>query len=171
MKRKIVWAGWLILAVLVFAGAAGAEGIREGEWKMTVVSKMEGMEKEMAEAKRQLESLPPEQRAMMDQMMGRMDVSFDVGEEGVTTTVTQCISQTDPVPEIEGARPECDVTHSVAGGTVSFEAVCPEGSSSGQLTYEEDSMTGTVTSRQEADGRVTRVTMDISGEYVGPCGD
>lgn len=169
MKKYFTMVGVVVLAGAVGAGAVWAKGIQEGQWEMTIVTKVAGMEKEMAEARAAMENMPPEQKAMMEKMMGGMNVSVGAGGEGITMNVTRCISNENPVPDMETEQPDCRVTHTMKGNTVNFETHCPDSHSVGKMVYRDGSMEGTVRSTQTADGQKTEVHMDMTGTYLGPC--
>ena len=166
MKKLILTVGVVSVGAFIFVAALKAQGIKEGKWSMTMVTKMEGMGQEMDEAMKGMEEMSPEDAAMMKNMMGKMNVQMD--GQGMTTTVTQCISSQNPVPEMRTPK-DCKQTYSLDGNTVNFQVVCDEMDSTGQVTYKEESMEGVVKSRQKIDGKVTNVTIEISGKYLGPC--
>lgn len=168
MKRTIIAAGIVSVGLLVFAGRANADGVKEGQWSMTTVIRMEGADDQSAEAMAEMEKMSPEEKAMMEQMMGGMKFGAPGGGMGMSTTTTQCITNDNPVPESEDQE-DCQKTHSMTGNTVHFEVVCDDSRSTGDVTYENESMHGTIQSTQTADGTEENVTIDISGQYVGPC--
>ncbi|HLF18198.1 MAG TPA: DUF3617 family protein [Candidatus Omnitrophota bacterium] len=163
--KKLLWAvGVVSLSILNFSGSASAE-VKEGQWTMTIVTKMAGMDEEMAAA---MEGMSEDEKAMMQQMMGGMNISAGPGGAGISTTIKQCITNDNPVPEASDEE-GCTSTHSMDGNTVHFETVCPESTSTGEVTYQEDSMQGLISSKQTEDGEEMEVSIEISGEYVGPC--
>ena len=168
MKKIILTAGIIFAGVVMFAVGARAEGVKEGKWSMTMVTKMEGMGNEAAQAMKEMENMPPEDAAMMKQMMGKMNIQMDASSQGITTTVTQCVSNQNPVPEMN-SKENCKETHSIDGSTVKFQTVCDDSDSSGQVTYKDDSMEGVVKSHQREDGKKMDATIEISGKYLGPC--
>ncbi len=163
MNRVMVVVGVLCVGILAVAGGATAASVKEGKWSMTTVIQMDGADPQAAEAMREMENLPPEQQAMMQRMMGGPG-----GAPGMSTTTTQCITNDHPVPESKGQE-DCQQTHTITGNTVEFEVVCADSRSTGEVTYKGDSMKGTITSTQTARGQQRNMTIDISGEYVGPC--
>jgi len=163
MNRFILVVGLAAAVVAGFAGIANAQNIKEGKWTMTMVTQMAGMEEEMAD-------MTEEDKAMMGQMMGAMgskmgmDMKMGFGAGGMTTTVTQCMTKDDPVPESKQNK-ACKSTHSTKGNTVSFTTSCPDGDSTGKITYQNDSMKGIINSHSAGGD----ATIEISGKYVGPC--
>jgi hypothetical protein len=156
MKKILLFA--VVVSLSAPAAPAFAQAIHEGEWTMTVTTKVAGMEEEMAAA---MDGMSEEEKAMMAQMMGGM---MNMADGGLTTTHTQCITNDDPVP-VANDDEDCTITHQKSGNTVTFSSVCPSGSSNGSVSYDGDSMEGTINA--EADGE--QVTIEISGTYVGPC--
>ena len=72
----------------------------------------------------------------------------------------------DPVPQMQGQE-GCQTTHTRNGDTVSFESVCANGTSTGEMTYTDDSMEGTITTTSNEGGE--EMTIDLAGQYEGPC--
>ena len=156
------------VVMLVMAVQVKAEGIKEGKWSMTMTTKMEGMDQEATQAMQEMENMSPEEKAMMEKMMGGMKMQMGAGGMGMTTTVSQCITNDNPVPENESDE-DCQTTHSIDGNTVNFESICSDSKSTGSVTYEEESMHGTIRSQGTADGNTESVTIEINGQYEGPC--
>ena len=169
MKQFILGAAAVSLGLVVFVMEADAQGVKEGNWNMTIVTQMEGMPDAAGEMQQAMADMSPEEKAMMQQMMGGMNLAVTGGGTGITTTVTQCITNENPVPESDAADEGCRQTHSISGPTVDFQTVCADSTSTGQVTYENDSMRGTIHSREMADGKETNVTIQITGQYAGPC--
>ncbi len=170
MKRIILAAGTVSSGLLFLMSAAGAEGIKEGQWSMTTAIHMEGADTQSAKAMKEMENMSPEDKAMIQQMMGGMGVKMGApgGGMGMTTTIKQCLTNDDPVPEANNEK-NCKQTHTMRGNAVNFEVVCDNSRSTGEVTYNNGSMTGTIHSTSSEKGRPQNVTMDIRGEYIGPC--
>ncbi|MDP2653746.1 MAG: DUF3617 family protein [Candidatus Omnitrophota bacterium] len=169
MKKLILAMAVVAVGSLVFAAGLRAEGVREGKWSMTMVTTMGGMNQEATEAMESMENMSPDEKAMMEKMMGGMKLQAAGSAVGMTTTTTQCITNDNPVPDAD-ATEDCQTTHTMDGNTVKFESVCKDSTSTGEITYQEDSMNGWIKSHQTVDGNETDVTIEISGQYVGPCG-
>ena len=172
MKRNVMVAFVVFVLAIVSIPVAQAADIKEGQWSMTMVTKMSGIEDETAAMKKEMENMPPEAAAMMKQMTGQMGVQMGAGPEGITTTVKQCISSTKPVPDLPSAE-NCQETHAINGNTVKFEVACSgkggEMKSSGQMTYTGETMEGTIESHQMEHGRAVDATIEVTGKYLGPC--
>ena len=100
--------------------------------------------------------------------MGGMKVKTGADGAGMTTTFSQCITNNKPFPQREQDK-DCQETHTIDGNTVNFEATCKDSKSTGQMTYKDDAMEGVITSQQTADGTPTNVTIEVKGQYTGPC--
>lgn len=170
MNRIFLPAGVVSVGILLLTSLASADAIKEGQWSMTTVIRMEGMDKQEAEAMKEMENMSPEEKAMMQKMMGGMGMTLGAagGGMGMSTTTTQCISNDNPVPEAKNEE-NCKETHTINGNTVNFEVVCAKSRSTGKITYKNDSMKGTIQSTSTENGQEKNVTLDISGQYVGPC--
>ena len=159
------------VGALVFVANLRAQSIQEGKWSMTTTIRMEGMDDEAAQAMAEMENMTPEEKAMMESMMGGMKFGgAPGGGAGMTITNTQCVTNDNPVPEGEDEE-DCQKTHTTNGNAVHFEVVCDDSHSTGDITYEDDTMTGTIQSTTTESGTEETVTIDISGQYVGPCED
>ena len=168
MKKFIFTLAVMSLGSIIFVVGLRAQGIKEGKWSMTMVTKMGGMGDEMAQMNKEMENMSPEDAAMMQQMMGKMNMQVSGNSPGMTTTVTHCVSNQNPVPDMNTSK-DCKETHTIDGNTVTFEQVCDKSKSTGEMTYENDSMTGTITSEQKENGQETKATIELTGEYLGPC--
>ena len=168
MKKNIFAAGLVSIGMLLYSSGANAAGIKEGQWSMTTVIRMEGMDGQTSEAMKEMENMSPDQKAMMQNMMGGMKAGGQSGNMGMTSTTTQCITNDNPVPEANNQK-NCQQTHSMRGNTVHFDVVCADGHSTGDVTYKNDTMKGLIKSTQTEKGKETTSTIDLSGQYVGPC--
>ena len=169
MKKNVLVMSGILVSMVVFAAAVKAEGLKEGKWAMTMNTKMDGMPPEMADAMKQMENLPPRVAAMMKQR----GVQMSGNGQGMTTTVTQCITNQNPVPKSEKMPEDCQQTHEMNGNTVTFHVTCDKKDmqmdSTGHVTYSGDSMEGQIKSHEVSEGRNMDMTIDISGKYLGPC--
>ncbi len=166
MKKSQLVLGAAIVTVVFACTARAAQGIKEGRWSMSMTVQADGMGDEASKAMKEMENMPPGQRAMMQKMMGGMNIG--VSGQGMTMKSSQCITNDKPVPKRDD-QSNCQETHSTKGNTVSFEMVCPDSKSNGLVTYQNDSMKGTIKTTKTEHGKPTNVTVDISGQYEGPC--
>ncbi len=168
MTKIILSTFAMYVMAAVFAIGAKAEGVKAGEWSMTMETNVEGMSEEMNEAMKAMENMSAEEKAMMQEMMGNMNMQMGAGNQGITTTITQCVSSDNPVPAMENDE-DCEETHTIDGNTVKFEMVCKSSKSTGAVTYNDDAMEGQIQSQQIENGKEVNATIELSGQYLGPC--
>jgi hypothetical protein len=170
--------GIAALALLVIAGATHAQNIKPGLWEFT--TQMAGgsgkMADAMAQAQKQLESMPPEQRKMMQDMMAKQGVQMGTSAGG-GMTIKVCMTQ-EMVDRNEVSSHQGDCTHTNSprsGNTMKFSFVCtkPPSSGEGQVTFtspEAYSMQMTTTTTVQ--GRPEKMEMQNSGRWLGSnCGN
>ena len=82
----------------------------------------------------------------------------------------------DPVPSgfSKGSREDlCQKTHEINGNTVNFHVSCKDTDAqmdaTGSMTYTGDSMEGHIKSHGVRAGKSMDSTVDITGQYLGPC--
>jgi hypothetical protein len=162
--------GIVLLALMGICFAAEGPTFKEGKWSITTVIKMDGnsaQAAEMQKAMKEMENMPPAAREMMKKMQG--------SGGGMKTTNTQCISNNNPVPNMNAGKDKnsCQQTHDVRGNTVTFHSVCkePDGQVevNGEMTFTGDTMKGTIKSHQLRKGEAVDTTIEMSGNYLGPC--
>lgn len=93
----------VIISAFIYTAATFASGpdIRPGLWKYQVDMKSESgqVEAAMAQAKAMLASVPPEQRAMVEQMMQSRGANFDLDTQSFETCITSEDIKTMNMPE------------------------------------------------------------------------
>ena len=166
MKKGHFAVGAAAMIALLAGTVSAAQGIKEGQWSMTMVIQADGMGQEAAAAMKEIDNMPPEQKAMMQQMMGK--VHMGASGQGMTVSSSQCITNAHPVPQRQEQK-GCHETHAITGNTVHFDVVCADTTSSGDVTYDNDSMHGRMTSTHTEHGRPMTATIDVHGQYEGPC--
>jgi hypothetical protein len=176
MKRNDLTGIFVLGLMFVFITLGRAQGLKEGQWSMTMVTKMDNMSPQMVAAMKQMENMPPEAKAAMQQMQQKMGVSMSADGQGVTITATHCITNQNPVPKYiknKDMEDRCQQTHEINGNTVTFHSNCnyndTQIESSGNMTYSDGSMQGEIKSHQTRAGKTIDSTVDITGQYVGPC--
>ncbi len=91
------------------------------------------------------------------------------------TTVKQCITKKDPVPQKQEKGQECKVKdQKVSGDTVTYTVECKSAEatmvSTGKTTYKANSFDGTTNTVIKAKGQPEmKMTNTMSGKYIGPC--
>ena len=172
-----------VAAVLLATSAAtaSAQTMKPGLWE--IATQMQGgsgeMAGAMAQAQKQMESMPPEQRKMMQDMMAKQGVQTGAsGGGGMTVKIcmTQEMVDRNEVSARQGANPgDCTHTNSPrVGNTMKFSFVCtkPPSSGEGQVTFtspEAYSMKMTTTGTMR--GKPEKMEMQTAGRWLGAnCG-
>ena len=127
----------VVLVIFLFSAAFAGSGpeFREGEWEITVAVEIPGMSMKM----------PP-------------------------TTFTQCMRKDTPVPQNDQPGQKCEMTNQkTEGNTVRWTIVCENQggkmTGTGEVTYEKETMSGTMT----MEGQGMRMNSTFSGRWIGPC--
>lgn len=166
------------LLLTTFAAGANAQSMKPGLWEISTQMKGSGQTGDaMAQAQKQLESMPPEQRKMMQDMMAKQGVQMGTGAGG-GMTIKVCMTQ-DMVDrnEVSGGRQgDCTHTNSPrAGNTMKFSYVCtkPPSSGEGQVTFTSHEAYSTkMTSTSTVRGAQEKMEMQSSGRWLGAnCGN
>lgn len=178
MKLQIAVAAYLLVGS---AGLAGAQTIKPGLWEFT--SQMQDssgkMAAAMAQAQKQMENMPPDQRKMVQDMMAKQGVQFGANAGGMA--VKMCMTQ-DMIdrnamanPQTNDSRSGCTHTNSPrSGNSMKFSFVCtqPPSSGEGQITFtsaEAYSMKMSTTSLVQ--GKPEKIDMQSNGRWLGnDCG-
>lgn len=133
MKKTIFATAVVSVGILFFTTGAKAGNIKEGKWSMTTVIHMDGADDQMAEAQEEMDNMSPEDKAMMQKMMGGMEMKTGGKGGGMGITSTQCLTNDNPVPEASN-EDNCEQTHKIKGNTVHFEITCADSHSTGDVT-------------------------------------
>lgn len=162
-------AAWLLSTAAAWAQPA----IQPGWWEVqhTLRSSSGEMEQAVAEAQRQIAAMPPEQRRMMQEMLGRQGVAMGAGGPPHVFT---CIS-----PELAASRAlpvqqqgECTTTVTGrAGSTIDLRFVCsrPPSSGTGRFTVHDPrrySGRWTIVEAAASGRPGERVDIDIEARWV-----
>ena len=163
-------------ALATFVCTAGAQTLKPGLWEVT--HKMSGgqMDQSMTQMQKQMASMPPEQRKMMEDMMAKQGVKPGGGTPGGGMSVKICMTkemvERNEVPSQQG---DCKTTHQTrSGGSMKFAYACgnPPSAGEGQMTFispEAYEMKMVMTS--QVHGKPDKTNMEGSGKWLGAdCG-
>lgn len=166
-NRELVAGAFVVLAAL----AAQAEGVamKPGLWERTVTMQMPGAPA-MPDLP-ELDQLPPEQRAQIEQSLGAMS--------GKPVTTRECVT-----PEMlkrwedfSKGESESSCTHEVREQTpqrVSMSLSCDRGQTTGTMDFAAptpERMTGNVTMRSRRNGAEHTMKMQLASRWLGAdCG-
>lgn len=128
----------LILSLSWLPMLASAEQIRPGLWEFTSSAQSDGQAMpDMQQLLGQLQSMPSEQRQMMEQMMAKQGVKL--GGAGVQLCLSEEQAKARDVPL---ADPSSGCTHEITErgeDVVKFRFTCPDGQGEGETHFEGDS--------------------------------
>jgi hypothetical protein len=157
------------------AGAAGAQAMKPGLWEIN--NKMGGgeMDAAMAEMRKQLADMPPDQRKQMEAMMAQQGLRMAPGAGGgmaMQVCMTKEMAERNDMPMQEG----CRTTKSQRSGknmTFAFTCSNPPSSGEGQVSFPSpESYTSHMKLRTTAQGRTETTTMDATGKWLkADCGN
>lgn len=168
----------LCLAVLAAASlGAHAQSTRPGLWEMN--SKMGGnpeIDAAMAQMQKQMASMPPEQRKMMEDMMAKQGVNIAAGPGG-TMAMKVCITpemaaRQEMPTQTEGDCKTTITSRSANGMKMNFVCQNPPSSGEGTYTFNGDtSYTMKMVMQSVQNGKPQNVTIDGQGKWLSKdCG-
>jgi hypothetical protein len=170
----------IVIAAGLVAGAASAQNIKPGLWEIN--NKMQSgngeLEAAMAQMQKQLASMSPEQRKMMEDAMAKQGVNFSPSSSGGGIGVKMCMTKEMVAQNKVPMQQQGDCTHTqspMVGNTmkISFSCTKPPSSGEGQVTYMSDTaykMNMKVTSTMQ--GKSGTMTMDANARWLGSdCGN
>lgn len=168
----------LCLAAIAAASlAAHAQSTRPGLWEMN--SKMGGnpeIDAAMAQMQKQMASMPPEQRKMMEDMMAKQGVNIAAGPGG-TMSMKVCITpemaaRQEMPTQTEGDCKTTITSRSANGMKMNFVCQNPPSSGEGTYTFNGDtSYTMKMVMQSVQNGKPQNVTIDGQGKWLSKdCG-
>ena len=178
MRTKLLCCLIILASAALFAADKPTLNVKEGLWETTVTHASNGMP---ADA---LASLPPDQRARVEEMMKQKGMSMS----GNTTIVKNCVTKEKIEKGMAFAaesKKENNCTRTIVNSSPAhFEAKfrCEETDKDGKKTTSEgttavdvvdsDSTKGSVHSATASDGHTMNMDMTFTSKYLGPsCGD
>jgi hypothetical protein len=165
------------LLLVASVASANAQTIKPGLWEFA--TQMRGgsgqMADAMAQAQKQLENMPPEQRKMIQDMMAKQGVQIGASDGG-GVTVKVCMTQ-EMVDRNEVSSHQGDCTHTNSprvGNTMKFAFVCakPPSSGEGVVTFTSpEAYSMKMSTTTSINGRPEKMDMQNSGRWLGAdCG-
>ena len=178
MKLQIAVATYLLVGS---AGLVSAQSIKPGLWEFTTQMQDSSgkMAAAMAQAQKQMESMPPDQRKMMQDIMAKQGLQFGANASGMSVKVcmTQEMVDDNAMTKQRADDSGSDCTHTNSprsGNSMKFSYVCtkPPSSGEGLITFtsaEAYSMKMTTTSMVR--GKPEKTDMQSTGRWLGSnCG-
>lgn len=155
-----------------------AQGTKPGLWEIT--SQVQGgsaqMSEAMAEAQKAMESMSPEQRKMMQDMMARQGVQMGAAGGGGMAVKVCLTKEMAERNDVGNHQDGCTHTHSPrVGNTMKFSFVCtqPPSSGEGQVTFHNaESYAMQMNSTSTHGGKTEKMNMQGNGRWLGSdCGN
>jgi hypothetical protein len=169
--------GIACLLLSACAGYASAQSIKPGLWEISTQMQGSGqMGEALANARKEMEGMSPEERKMMQDMMAKQGVQMGTGAGG-GMTIKICMTQ-DMVDRNEvssGRQGDCTHTNSQrSGNTLKFSYVCtkPPSRGDGQVTFTSSEAYSTkMTSTSTVRGTTEKIEMQSNSRWLGgDCG-
>ncbi len=115
----------------------------------------------------------------LDLKAGKYEITSKVEMAGMPgqippTTVTQCLTDQDPVPNKTAAGQDCKISEiKTKGNTVSWDMECDQQGvkvkSTGQMTYAGDRFEGTIKTIMGPESGNMTINTVVSGKRIGEC--
>ena len=161
-------------ALAAFAAApAAAQTLKPGLWELQ--HKMSGtpeMDAQMAEMRKQMAAMPPEQRKQIEAMMAKQGVGMGPGGNSMRMCLTREMVERNEIPAAQG---DCRITQqSRSGNTMKAAFACtnPPATGESQVTFhspESYAMKSVVNTT--VTGKPEKTTMEGAGKWLGAdCG-
>ncbi|WP_422014471.1 DUF3617 domain-containing protein [Roseateles sp.] len=165
----------LLLAGLA-AGAAHAQTMKPGLWEFKQTPQLDpARQAQMAQAQKAMESMPPERRAMIEQMMAQKGVNVNMA--GGSITIKACITKEQAERNMAPVAQHGNCTQDVkrSGSVIQTHFVCTDPASEGDATVTlrgNDAFSNDVTIRHQRQGKTETTKVSGEGRWLGAdCGD
>lgn len=165
----------LLLAGLA-VGVAHAQNIKPGLWEFRQTPQLDPARKaQMEQAQKALESMPAEQRQMMEKMMASrgVNVSMSGGAIAIKTCVTKEQAERNMAPVTQQGN--CSQDSKRSGNTIRTHFVCTDPASEGDAVVTlrgNEGFTNDVTIRHTRQGKTEVTKVSGEGRWLGSdCGD
>lgn len=168
----------VIVPVLMGASTAHAQSTKPGLWEIN--NKMAGhaqMDSAMAQAQKQMAALPPDQRKMMEAMMGKQGISMPTASAGGGMAMKICITPEMAARNDMPNQQEGDCTTSITsrtGNSMKAKFVCTHPPTTGEGTYTfsgDTAYTVDMKINTTQNGKPETMTLQGGGKWLsGSCG-
>jgi hypothetical protein len=165
----------LLLAGLA-AGAAHAQNMKPGLWEFKQTPQLDPARKaQMDQAQKAMESMPAEQRQMMEKMMASRGVNVSMAGGAITikTCVTKEQAERNMAPVTQHGN--CTQDSKRSGSTIQTHFVCTDPASEGDAIITlrgNEGFTNDVTVRHQRQGKTEVTKVSGEGRWLGAdCGD
>jgi hypothetical protein len=165
----------LLLCAGLATGSALAQTIKPGLWEFTQASQLPPeRQAQMAKAQKAMENMSPEQRKMMEGLMGQHGVS--VGLSGGVVTVKACITKEQAERNLAtvGQQGKCTQDSQRTGNVIKTHFVCSESATEGDSTVTlkgDSAFSNQLRITRQANGKPETTTIAGEGRWLGAdCG-
>lgn len=165
-----------LLLIAGLAGATHAQTMKPGLWEFKQTPQLDpARQAQMAQAQKAMESMPPERRQMMEQMMAQNGVSMSMA--GGTITIKTCVTKEQAERNMAPVTHHGNCTQDVkrSGSTIQTHFVCTDPASEGDATITlrgNEGFTNDVTVRHQRQGKTEVSKVNGEGRWLGTdCGD
>lgn len=166
----------VLLLIAGLAGATQAQTIKPGLWEFKQTPQLDAARQaQMTQAQKAMESMPPERRAMIEQMMKQNGVNVSMA--GGVITVKACITKEQAERNMAPVHTQGNCTQDVkrSGSVIQTHFVCTDPASEGDSTVTlrgSDGFTNDVTVRTQRQGKTETTKVSGEGRWLGAdCGD
>lgn len=169
-------------ALLLLAGLAGlapitqAQTMKPGLWEFKQTPQLDPARKaQMEQAQKAMDNMPPERRAMVEQMMGKQGVSVNMA--GGVITVKICVTKEQAERNLAPVNHPGNCSQDVkrSGNVIQTHFVCTDPASEGDSIVTlrgSDSFTNEVSIRHQRQGKTETTKVSGEGRWLGAdCGD
>ncbi|MGC1173808.1 DUF3617 domain-containing protein [Polaromonas sp.] len=177
LKPFRLWSGAALALLALTAQPVMAQTLKPGLWEIN--NKMQSgsgqVEKAMADMQKQLASMPPEQRKMMQDMMAKQGMSMSPGAGGGMAVKVCMTRESIERNELGSQQGDCKTTTSPRMGNtmkMSFACTQPPSSGEGQVTFvSPEAYTMKMAMKSNVQGKPEIMTMDGGGKWLSAdCG-
>ena len=165
-----------LLIVGLLAGAAHAQTMKPGLWEFKQTPQLDpGRKAQMEQAQKAMEGMPPERRAMIEQMMAKNGVSVNMA--GGVITVKTCITKEQAERNFApvSTQGNCTQESKRSGSVIQTHFVCTDPASEGDATITlrgNEGFTNDVTVRTQRQGQTETTKVSGEGRWLGAdCGN
>jgi hypothetical protein len=166
----------LLLIAGLAAGAVQAQNMKPGLWEFKQKPQLDpARQAQMEQAQKAMDSMPPERRKMMEDMMAQRGISMNMAGGVITlkTCVTKEQAERNMAPVTQHGNCTQDVKRS--GSTIQTHFVCTDPASEGDAMvtlHGNEGFTNEVTVRHQRQGKTETTKVSGEGRWLGAdCGD
>ena len=164
---------FLLLAGL--AAGARAQNMKPGLWEFKQTPQLApSQQAQMAQAQKAMESMSPEQRKMMEDMMAKNGVNMNMA--GGTITLKTCVTKEQAERNMAPLASQGNCTQDVkrSGSSINTHFVCTDPASEGDAVVTlrgNEGFSNEVTIRQQRQGKTETTKISGQGRWLGAdCG-